>query len=42
LLRIVLGDSQMFEFVREEQIAKPRREGREAVVIACGGGLLPP
>jgi hypothetical protein len=42
LLRIVLGDSQMFEFVREEQIAKPRREGREAVVVACGGGLLPP
>jgi hypothetical protein len=41
LLRIVLGDSQRFEFVREEQVAKPRREGGEAVVVACGGGLLP-
>jgi hypothetical protein len=25
LLRVVLGDSQRFEFVREEQVAKPRR-----------------
>jgi hypothetical protein len=42
LLRVVLGDSQRFEFVREEQIAKPRREGGEAVVVAYGGGLLSP
>jgi hypothetical protein len=37
LLCIVLGDSQRFEFVREEQVAKSRREGGEAVVVACGG-----
>jgi hypothetical protein len=42
LLRVVLGDPQGFELVREEQVAKPRREGREAVVVACGGELLPP
>jgi hypothetical protein len=42
LLRIVLGDSQRFEFFWEEQVAKPRREGGEAVVVAYGGGLLPP
>jgi hypothetical protein len=42
LLRVVLGDSQRFEFFREEQVAKPRREGGEAVVVAYGGGLLPP
>jgi hypothetical protein len=42
LLRVVLGDSQRFELVREEQVAKPRREGGEAVVVACCGGLLPP
>jgi hypothetical protein len=42
LLRVVLGDSQRFELVREEQVAKPRRESGEAVVVACGGGLLPP
>jgi hypothetical protein len=42
LLRIILGDSQRFEFVREEQVAKPRREGGEAVIVAYGGGLLPP
>jgi hypothetical protein len=41
LLRVVLGDSQRFEFVQEEQVAKPRREGGEAVVVAYGGGLLP-
>jgi hypothetical protein len=41
-LRVVLGDFQRFELVREEQVAKPRREGREAVVAAYGGGLLPP
>jgi hypothetical protein len=42
LLRVVLGDSQRFELVREEQVAKPRREGGESVVVAYGGGLLPP
>jgi hypothetical protein len=42
LLRVVLGDPQRFELVREEQVGKPRREGGEAVVVACGGGLLPP
>jgi hypothetical protein len=41
-LCIVLGDSHRFEFFREEQVAKPRREGVEAVVVAYGGGLLPP
>jgi hypothetical protein len=41
LLRVILSDSQRFEFVREEQVAKPRREGGEAVVVAYGGGLLP-
>jgi hypothetical protein len=42
LLRVVLGDSQRFELVWEEQVAKPRSEGGEAVVVACCGGLLPP
>jgi hypothetical protein len=42
LLRIVLGDSQRFELVREEQVAKSRRESGEAVIVACCGGLLPP
>jgi hypothetical protein len=42
LLCVVLGDSQRFELVREEQVAKPRREGGEAVIVACCGGLLPP
>jgi hypothetical protein len=42
LLRVVLGDSQGFELVRKEQVAKPRREGGEAVVVACCGRLLPP
>jgi hypothetical protein len=32
----------MFELVREEQVAKPRREGGEAVVVSCCGKLLPP
>jgi hypothetical protein len=35
LLHIVLGDPQRFEFLREKQIAKPRREGGEAVIFAC-------
>jgi hypothetical protein len=42
LLRVVLSDSQRFQLVREEQVAKPRREGGEAVVVACCGGLLQP
>jgi hypothetical protein len=42
LLRVVLGDPQRFELVWEEQVAKPRRESGEAVVVACSGGLLPP
>jgi hypothetical protein len=42
LLRVVLGDPQRFELVREEQVAKPRRESEEAVVVAGSGGLLPP
>jgi hypothetical protein len=42
LLCVVLGDSQRLEFFREEQVAKPRREGGEAVVVSYGSGLLPP
>jgi hypothetical protein len=42
LLRVVLSDSQRFELVWKEQVAKPRREGGEAVVVAYGGGLFPP
>jgi hypothetical protein len=34
LLRIVLGDSRRLEFLWEEEVAKSRREGREAVVVA--------
>jgi hypothetical protein len=33
-LRIVLGDSQRLEFLWEEEVAKSRKEGREAVVVA--------
>jgi hypothetical protein len=40
LLRVVLSDPQRLEFFWEKQIAKSRREGREAVVVACRGGLL--
>jgi DNA-binding response OmpR family regulator len=40
LLRIVLGDSQGLEFFWEKQIVKSSREGGEAVVLACRGGLL--
>jgi hypothetical protein len=39
LLHIVLGDPQRFEFLWEKQIAKLSREGGEAVVVACRGGL---
>jgi hypothetical protein len=40
LLRIILGDPQRFEFLWEKQIAKPSREGGEAVIFACRGGLV--
>jgi hypothetical protein len=33
LLRVVLGDSQRFEFLWEEYVAKLRRESREAIVV---------
>jgi hypothetical protein len=42
LLRIVHGDPQRFEVFGEEQVAKPWGEGGEAIVVACGGRLLPP
>jgi hypothetical protein len=42
LLRVVLGDPQRFEFLWEKEIAKLSREGGEAVVVACRGGLLVP
>jgi hypothetical protein len=42
LLRVVLGDPQRLELVGEEQVAKSRREGGEAVAFSCGGRLLPP
>jgi hypothetical protein len=40
LLHVVLSDPQRLEFFWEKQIAKSRREGGEAVVVACHGGLL--
>jgi hypothetical protein len=40
LLRVILGDPQGFEFLREKQIATPSREGGEAVVVACRGRLF--
>jgi hypothetical protein len=40
LLHIILGDPQRFEFLWEKQIAKLSKEGGEAVVVACRGGLL--
>jgi hypothetical protein len=40
LLRVILGDPQGFQFLREQQIAKPSREGEETVVVTCGGGLF--
>jgi hypothetical protein len=39
-LRIVLSDRQRLEFFWEKQIAKSSREGGEAVILACRGGLL--
>jgi hypothetical protein len=40
LLLIVLGDPQRLEFLWEKQIAKSSREGGEAVIFACRGGLV--
>jgi hypothetical protein len=40
LLRVILGDPQRFEFLREKYIAKPCRESGEVVVVACRGGLF--
>jgi hypothetical protein len=40
LLRIILGDPQGFEFLRDKQISKPSREGGEAVIVTCRGGLF--
>jgi hypothetical protein len=40
LLRIVLGDPQRLEFLREQQIVKSSGEGGEAVVLTCRGGFL--
>jgi hypothetical protein len=42
LLRVVLGDSHRLEFLWEEEVANSRGEGGEAVIVSCGGGLLPP
>jgi hypothetical protein len=36
LLRVVLGDPQGFELVREEQVVKPRREGGDVVWTSLG------
>jgi hypothetical protein len=40
LLHIVLSDPSRLEFLWEKQIAKSSREGEEAVIVACRGGLL--
>jgi hypothetical protein len=40
LLRVVLGDPHRFEFLSEKEIAKSSREGGEAVIVACHGGLI--
>jgi hypothetical protein len=40
LLRVILGDSHGFEFLREKQVAKSSGEGGENVVVACLRGLL--
>jgi hypothetical protein len=42
LLRVVLGDSQRLEFLREEEVTKSRREGGEAVFVARRRSLLAP
>jgi hypothetical protein len=40
LLCIVLSDPQRLEFLWEKQIAKSSREGGEAVIFGCRGGLF--
>jgi hypothetical protein len=40
LLCIVLSNLQRLEFLWEKQIAKSSREGGEAVVVTCRGGLV--
>jgi hypothetical protein len=40
LLRIILGDPQRLEFLWEKQIVKSSREGGEAIILTCLGGLL--
>jgi hypothetical protein len=40
LLRILLSDPHRFEFLWEKHIVKSSREGGEAIVVACHGGLL--
>jgi hypothetical protein len=40
LLRIIVGDPQRFEFLREKKIVKPSREGREAIIFTCRRGLV--
>jgi hypothetical protein len=37
LLRVILGDPQRLELVGKEKVAKSRREGGEAVIVACSG-----
>jgi hypothetical protein len=40
LLRVVLGDSERFKFLRKEQIAKSRGVGGKVIVVACFGSLF--
>jgi hypothetical protein len=40
LLRVVLGDPERLEFLREKQVAKSSGEGGEAVTVVCCGGLV--
>jgi hypothetical protein len=40
LLRVVLGDPQRFEFLREKQVAKSSGEGGEAVAVTCFRNLF--
>jgi hypothetical protein len=35
LLRVILGDPERLEFLREEQIAKSSGIGGEAAIVAC-------
>jgi hypothetical protein len=40
LLRVVFGDPERLEFLREEQVAKSSGKGREAVTVVCFRGLF--